>query len=550
MECRRTIPKFSWIWIPWVIILLGLTACGQDKTEKAASLRTPDRGAVPDTGGTAVVALAGDPDVLNSLIRRSASAGMILDLLQDSLADMGEDLEWHPRIAESWEIAPDRTSITYHLRDWSWSDGVPLTSADVVRTFALFMDPAVGSPRKGQFSDVSDVEAPDSRTVVYRFTRPLPDPVARSFHAILPEHLVRDLEPAEVMGWEINRHPLSCGPFQLENWDPGQSLTLVPNLRYPLGRPYLDRVVFRIIPDPAGQVVALETGQVDMVTDVTPGDAERLQASGKVRIVPAGGRQYYYLNWNLRRPLFADSATRKALSLALDRQRMIDTLLRGYGRPAVGPMAPVMWNFHRKLKADPYAPEQARRMLAEAGWQDTDGDGIVERDGQPLRFTMLTKLGDPVRENGAVIIRENLRTVGAEVEIRVLELAAGLELLNRGEYDAYFGSFNANLYGDPTSVVHSEATQDFNKGHYANAEVDSLLDLALSLPDRAEALPVWYRLQEVLLADPPSAYLFYPEKLVGVSHRLQDVRPHVLSPWNNISHWWIATEDRRYRTSP
>lgn len=542
----------TWALLAGGFFLFGLaaslaTGCGRDSSGTAG--QTAAQGETgPVCGGTAVIALGSDPDVLNSLIRRSASAGFILDAMQDALADMGEDLAWHPRVASDWVIDPDRMSITYHLRPWVWADGVPLTARDVVSSFLLFRNPAVGSPRSGQFNDVAAVTALDSATVRYTFVRPQPDPVARTFHALLPAHLTDALDPADVMNWDLNTRPLSSGPFSLEKWDRGRTLSLVPNLLYPLGRPWLDRVVFKIIPDQAGTVVALETGEVDFVDGLTPADAQRLRGNENLRIQSIGGRSYYYLMWNIRNPAFADPQTRRALSLALDRQRMIDTLLLGYGSPAVGPLAPVMWNFDSSLAADSCEPAEARRQLAAAGWSDPDGDGVLDRDGVRLEFEILTKLGDPVRENGSVIIRENLKAVGAEIRVRVLELATGLDLLNEGRFDAYFGSFNANLYGDPSGVVHSGRDGEFNKGFYANAEVDSLLDAALAITDRAAALPLWHQVQALLQQDQPSAYLFYPERLVGYNSRLQGVRPHLLSPYNNLGQWWIATSDRKYRS--
>ncbi len=153
-----------------------------------------------------------------------------------------------------------------------------------------------------------------------------------------------------------------------------------------------------------------------------------------------------------------------------------------------------------------------------------------------------------MRESCAVIIRDNLQQVGVEVNVRGLELATGLELMKEGRFDAYLGLFNANLYGDPSSVVRSSATPpQFNTGRYASARVDSLLDAALACRDRQVALGIWREVQSALSADPPAAYLFFPDRLVGVSNRLQNVRPHVLSPVNNLSQWWIRPSDRKYR---
>jgi len=317
---------------------------------------------------------------------------------------------------------------------------------------------------------------------------------------------------------------------------------------YPGPAANLERVVFRIIPEESARVLALETGEVDMVDELPPTTAKRLEGSPRVRVVDTSGRTFYYLLWNLQNPVLQDVKTRRALSLALDRQRMIETLLLGYGSPAASCIPPAMWNHHRDLAASPCDPVEARRLLASAGWADTDGDGILERDGLNLSFAVLTKQGDSVRENGLVIIRENLLAVGAELIPLVLEHATGLARLREGNFDVYFGRFNANLYGDPSGLVHSKSTDRYNKGHYANARVDSLIDLGMALFNHTEALPVWLQVQEELALDPPAAYLFYPRRLVGVSTRLQNVRPHLMSPSNNLSEWWLAPHDRKYRS--
>jgi peptide/nickel transport system substrate-binding protein len=459
---------------------------------------------------------------------------------------MAEDLTYQPRIAQRWEVSPDGLAVTYHLRAWQWSDGTALTARDVVMSLDLFKDERVASSRMDLYRDVVRAVALDDSTVRYELARPLPDPIQATWHHILPWHVVGDLDPATVGSWPINRRPLSSGEFQLESWTQGRELVLVRNPAYP-GRPaWLDRVVFRIVPEEVTRLLMLETGELDLADGVSPSMAARLSARGDLRLVATGGRRIYYLQWNCRNPALTDARTRKALSLALDRARLVSALVAGYGRVAVGPIPPALWNHHRRLAPPVCDPANARRLLAEAGWHDSDGDRVVERDGIPLRFEILTRGGDPVREQGVVILRENLAAVGAAVEIRVMEQVAGIARLREGLFDAYFGLLNANLYGNPSPYVRSTAVGEYNQGHYANATVDSLLDAALGLGDRREALPVWERLQEELVADPPAAYLFYPDNLVAVSRRLRDVRPHLLSPVNNLAEWWIAPADRRH----
>ncbi len=502
----------------------------------------------PVPGGTAVVALSSEPDALNPLVFSSAGAGLVFAELHDGLTEMDDDLNYVPRIAHRWEVAEDRRSITYFLRRWLWSDGESLTAYDVVRSFELFVDPVVASPRRGLLREVSGAVALDSFTVRYTFVRPQATPLARSWHNILPLHVVGGLDPALVSSWPINTRPLSTGEFLLSGWEHNRSLTLVRNPRYSGTPALLERVVFRILPEANTRLVALETGEVDLVDRIDPDAAERLVQTGRITVASVGGRRFYYLVWNFRNPLFGDTTTRQALSLALDRELMIATLLKGYGKPAASPIPPALWNHHKGLPVTPYDPARARELLAGAGWRDGDGDGVLERDGVPFEFEIITKQGDPVRENGAVILRANLAAVGVKASLRVMEHSAGVARVRSGRFDTYLGLLNANLFGDPTGTVGSDATDQYNYGGYANATVDSLLAVATGMLSRQDALPVWHRLQEILAFDPPAAYLMYPDNLVGVSNRLRNVQPHLLSPVNNLAAWWIAPQDRIYRT--
>ncbi len=549
--CKLKDIKGSFLRITVLVFILVMAGCGDDSPKNSdgvsAHSQPLNTAAEASKGGMAVVALAGDPDVLNPLIRRSVIAGAVLAEILDTLTEMSEDFTYEPRIAESWELAPDSLSITYHLKPWQWEDGTPLTAEDVAISFELFRNSEVASPSRSLFSDVVRAEVIDSRTLKYHFNRIFPDPLSRTGHSILPKHVVSNLDPSQVNQWDINQHPVSSGPFRFQSWDHSRELVLTRNEAYPLEHAMLDRVSFRIIQESAARVLSLEAGEVDFVSGISTSDAKRLAQRDDLKIMPVGGRRFYYLMWNCRNPRFTDALTRRALSHAIDRDRMINTLLDGYAEPAVGPVAQVVWNYSKELKADAYDPEGCKSLLEEAGWHDNNGDGILERDGNDLEFEILTRQSDPIRSEGVVIIRENFRDIGAKVSIRSLELASGLALLRKGDYDAYFGAMNPNLYGDPTGTVHSASIDAFNNGFYSNSKVDSLLEVALAIPDRVEAQPVWNQLQLELQRDPPSAYLFCPMRLDVVSTRIRNVRSHVLSPYNNLMEWWIAPEDRKYR---
>lgn len=536
-----------------VLVLVGLALAffGLDRVRHHPTATHPaglenDSGR-PVFGGTAVIALPDEPDVLNSLTRTSAVAGMVLALVQASLVEMGEDQRWYPEIAERWSAAPDSLSITYTLRPWSWEDGEPLTSEDVRLSCELLKDPRVASPRADLLRAVTRVSAPDPETVRYEFVRPQADPVQATAHAILPAHRVRDLDPGAVAQWPLNRAPLASGPFRLVAWQPGQQLELEPNPRYGGQAPRLRRVVLRILPDETARILALEAGEVDLVFDVPHHAARRLRQRSDLSVVEVDGRVFGFLLWNVRRPTLRQPEVRRALSLALDRERFVGDLLGGYARPAASYLPPVLWNHHPQLQADPYRPDSARALLETAGWRLPAAASVRERDGESLRLDVIYRGGDAQRDHGAALVSQNLGAVGVAVALRAMELGTALEFLRTGRFDAYLGEFQANLYADPTALVGSGATDRFNFGGYANARVDSLLHAALNEPEREHSLPIWYALQEELASDQPAAVLYYPRQLVVHSRRLRDVRPHMLSPLNNLAEWWIPPADRRWQ---
>ena len=529
-----------------LLLVLVLASCGGDGDDHGDRPADPAEPATPVPGGTAVVAISDEPDVLNPLVRTSAVAGSVLSQLRATLAEMGEDLTWRPEIARDWEVAADSLAITYRLRPWRWEDGAPLTAEDVVLSYELLRDPRIGSPRADLLRAVTAAVAVDDSTVRYLFATPQAHPVPATVHAVLPAHRVRGLPRDHVASWPDNRRPLASGRWRLVAWDPGRQLVLAPNPRYPLGTTRLARLILRILPDETARILALETGEVDVVADLPSQAARRLAHAPDIHLHGISGRVFGLVMWNTARPVLADPAVRRALSLAIDRDRICQDLLGGFATPAASYLPPALWNHHPGLPADPHDPQAARRMLDAAGWRDADGDGIREREGRPLALQIMYRGGAPGGEATAALVRQNLAAVGVDVALRALELATALEFLRSGSFDAFLGEYQANLYADPSPLVASGATDRFNFGRYANARVDSLLAVALGEPDRERARPIWWRLQEELATDQPAAVLYYLEQVVGVSTRLRDVRPHMLSVLNNAHEWWIAPADRRY----
>jgi len=544
--------------LPILLLPFLCAACGAPSAE-----RTPPGGeeaaspaAATDTpvdGGTVVIGVTAEPDNLLDATSTTSTAQNVIDQMFLALTDLGEDLRsYEPALARSWETSADGRSVTFHLApEAHWHDGVPVTARDVVFTHELLIDPAVNYAARSYKDFITDVTADDDHTVTFRFDRHYPYQILdASVGAILPEHLLRDAPRADLEATEFARRPVGCGPFRFSRWESQQFVEIVANDDYFLGRPHLDRVVFRMVPDKTSLVTQLETGEIDVMEAVPPHEVERLRKSARqVRVESGEGRNYTYIGWNSRNPLFSSARVRRALGMAIDRQGLIDALCYGFASPVNGPIHPRLWAFNPDVPALPYDPEGARRILAEEGWEDHDGDGWIDRDGQPFEFVLKTNLGNQVREDATVMIQSMLQKIGVKVEPRTYEWnVLWGSVIDHSYETAVLVGWSIALKIDLKSTFHSESIAGkYNHTEYANPEVDRLIDRALAAGTFEEALPLWQEIQLFIARDQPYTFLYTIQDLFGVNRRVRGTRPDFRGYYRSLPEWWIPSSLQRRR---
>lgn len=495
----------------------------------------------PQYGGTLVVGIPRDVDTFNPLFSESLFSQEITHLMLLGLADLDEHSEFSPELATSWEHSPDYRSLTYHLRrDAVWSDGVPITAADVKFTFDVLMDPETGSPQRGLADFIKRVTVVDSYTVRFEFTEPYPYEIFDTAGELLPRHILENVDRKELRTHPFGRNPLSSGPFKLNKWVNQQYIELVPNEKYFGGRPYLDRVIFKIIPNPTTLLTQLQTGEIDMMIGVPPAEVKRLQANNPhLKIYPVSGRVYYYLGYNEALPQFASATVRKAITMAIDREKLVDALLYGFGKVCVGPIPPMLsWAYNDTITPFPYDLAAARKLLESEGWSDTDGDGWLDKDGKPFEFTIKTDASNQVKSDLAVIVQEQLKKIGIKVDIQLIEWTTYLKQLKERDFEAHIGGWSTSLYVDPTPVFHSSAVNLFNYGNYSNPEVDRLIELGREELNREKAARIWKQFQQVVHEDQPYTFLFWIDRIVAVHDRFENVHPIPLSTLYELEKWY------------
>jgi len=511
------------------------------------------RAVAPRRGGTAVVGWSGDLQSVNELLIPSNYATTeLVDRLFLRLVNEEPDYAvgpptFAPLLARSYDWSPDHRALTFHLQpEARWSDGVPVTADDVRFTWQAQTSPDVAWDSVEMKRGITDVEVVDPKTARFHFSRPYAKQMLDANEGgILPRHVWGRLPFSrwhQSADW-FRDHLVVDGPFVLESWQPRQQMVLKRNDRYfEPGLPRLDRVVVRVIPDQTSLMTQLFNGELDFVPQVAPADARRVEANPRLRLLSYWFRLSVVVAWNGRRPLFGDPDVRRALTLAIDRQTIVDTLWGPYARVADSPIIKaVAWAHDDHLKPLPYDPAEARRILAAKGFRDSDGDGVLDRGGKPFAFELVSNAGNQQRNDAAVMIQEQLKKVGIKVTPRILEFGTLLELTRRGEFDASVEGFGMDTSLDLTGYFHTPGanSDDRNVAHYSNPEVDRLIDQSMAFPNLADAKPTLYRIQEIIHRDQPYTFLWESKRMPAISRRLQDVKPNMLFALVNMKEWWI-----------
>jgi peptide/nickel transport system substrate-binding protein len=471
----------------------------------------------------------------------------IVDLLFLGLLEERPDYADHPpsfapALAESFAFSRDGRALDFRLRaDARWSDGRPVTPADVLFTLGAQRAPEVAWPYADSKGAIEEAVALDARTVRFRLRATGPSTLVDVVDGrILPEHAWSALPLADWRSggdWFRARLVVS-GPYTLAGWRPGVELALEPNPASIAHRPGAPRVLVRVLPDPAAMVEQLAAGALDFADGIAPDDAERLLARGGVRLVATPGRQYDYIAWNGARAPFGERAVRRALTLAIDRQALVDALWRGHARVAAGPVPAGVWARAPALAPWPYDPAAARRLLAEAGFRDADGDGVLERGGRPFRFELATNAGNRIRADALVLIQEQLARVGVAAVPRTLELQSLTERNLAGEFDATLSGWSVDTTLDFRPYFHSgEVADGWNFVRFSEPAVDDLLDRLRAVSDLDAARPLHHRLQRLLHEAQPYTFLWEPERLGVARDDLLGVEPTPLSTFASLPGW-------------
>ena len=535
--------------IPLGLLLLGIcliNACSNGEDAKAKLKPNYDVAYPAKPGGTMIDAMTGEPSGLIAMIAGESAASAIAGNLFNSLLKYDKNLDLTGELAQSWEVSADQRTITFHLKpNLKWSDQRPLTSADVLFTWQKVTDDNTRTPYGSDFKLVSKAETPDAKT--FRVTYAVPYAPALDTWAglhILPKHLLQD---QDINNTAFARHPVGSHYYKLSDWKNGQYLKLSRNQYASQGQANIEHLLSRIIPDKAAQFLELSADNIDSMA-LNPIQYARIfpsraDLSKDIGLYKELGNSYSYMGFNLKRKPFDDVRVRQAINYAIDKQEIIDGVLLGLGEPVASPYKPgTRWS-NPNLQPYPYDPIKARALLREAGFADTNGDGILEKDGKPFSFEILTNQNKE-REMTAVLIQRRLKEVGIEVNIRVLEWASFLgRFIKPKQFDAVVLGWSLSLDPDQYGIWHSsqQAPGQFNFISYSNPQADKLLEAGRIELNPDKRMKIYHAFSKILLEDSPVIYLSAGYGLSAIHKRVKGISSP--APAAGIGHntyeWYI-----------
>lgn len=526
--------------------------------------QTADAEGEPVRGGEVTVQIYSNPPSLNTIVDSDWWAARITEHhVYESLVSPDPydhpDYEIVPELAERWEISDDKLTYTFHLRQGvKWHDGQPFSSRDVIATMDKVMDETVKAAHvRSYFEELESYTAPDEHTVVFKWKQPyflaLEEPLGSL--TIQPAHIIADLTGTqynEASTNPLNRAPVGTGPFKFEQWQANERIVLGRNDEYWGDEAHLDRVIFRHVEDAAIALQLAEREELDVVTRITSEQWSSMDAQAlreNYRRSRYYDSNYAWIGWNQQRPFFADAKVRRAMTLLIDRPRIIENLFYGLYRPTKCHF------YHESPICDyggedlPHDPARAAELLEEAGWRDTNNDGVLDKDGVKFAFTfMIPASSDEARRMGT-FMKESFGRAGIEMDLQPIEWSAFTRRLREKEFDActlLWGSSGPR--GDPTQIWHSSSIEGgSNYIGFRNERADEIMEQARVVFDPERRQEMYRDFMRILWEEQPYTFLYTRPRLSLVHERVRGVKESLMY-WQ-YDDWWIAPEDRRRGTS-
>ena len=521
--------------------------------------------------GRIVIGIESDVQTINPMYAFSYAEGNLIDLLYMKPAnEVWNDslgiIEFQPMLAEKWEWSKNGTSLKLYLRkDIFWSDGIPITTDDIVYTFKVYSDPKVESRFYGQFNnfytldelqiDIEKTFKIISPTILEINFKEDSNPSMLDINLeIIPKHVWSKYTIDEFPQAEANFKPITSGPFKLSKWERESSITLrIDSSSSPYNPENINEIIFKILPDYKSRITHLKTGAIDLLDNIKSEDIDELKSAKDLKLTSLRGRDYDYIGWNHVDPqeyqkskvvpneFFASPEVRKALTYAINRKEIVDSYIGEFGELCKGPVSPIFKTyFDSSLPADEYNPTKAKELLKANGWEDRNDDGIIEQGNVKFSFDLYISSGNPRRNYVATIVKNNLRAVGIETNIQTLEMGAFVEKLMKKDFDAWIAGWTIPIPLELNPYWNSDPEIGFlNFSSYQNKEKDRIFDSLQLRLNEPERIKLYKEIQNIFYKDEPVAFLYWFDNIIAYNKRISKINFSVLGFVKNAWEWRV-----------
>ncbi|RDY23685.1 ABC transporter substrate-binding protein [Romboutsia maritimum] len=463
--------------------------------------------------------------------------GEINSLIFNGLTAHDKDNKIIPCLAKSWELDKATNTYTFKLRDdVKWHDGEKFTAKDVKFTLDTIMNPKNASEIASNYEDITKIEIVDDTTIKITLKAPNVAMLDYLVVGILPQH---KLEGKDIATDEFNQNPIGTGPFKLEKWNKGQDITLAKNEDYFVTKNQgkqvgLDKVVFKIVVDAKAKAMQLKSGELDLA-QVTPKDMATFEGNKDFNVNIMKTADYRGIMYNFNAPLFKNNKELpNALSYAIDRKAILDSVLLGHGQIAYSPLQAGSYNNPDIEKFD-YNPEKAKQELEKGGWKQ-NSDGIYEKNGTKLSFEIVCGEGDQVRIDMANICAQQLKKIGVDAKVAV---NAKVDWEHQDSFLIGWGSpFDPD---DHTyKVFGTEKGANYNA--YSNTKIDGILQKARETDVDADRVKYYKEFQEEMTKDMPYTFISYIDAIYVGKNNISGITPETVLGHHGVGIFWNVAD--------
>ncbi|UCD19458.1 MAG: TonB family protein [candidate division WOR-3 bacterium] len=508
------------------ILSIGFISCAEEE----------DR-FVGEQGGKLVIGTMELPVRIDPLEPSIFSSGEIMELLFLRLHGIDKKTgKMKPMLAESWEFSEDLKSVTYFLRrNVTWWDGQPVTAHDVLYTYQQMKDPSKNYPNVNSLRFITDVQVLNDHTIKFTFEKVYSDILTDSDIMPVPKHVYVQA------GAGFGAEPVGNGPYKISEWVQGSGMVLSANEEYYRGRPPLDEIIIRYYSSTRQMIDDFQNGVVDLIFNIAPTAANELSGNDNVSIISEPGNSYLYVAWNLNHPFLQDREVRRALAMAIDRQRILRDIYGGMGEICLGPLPPSSWGYDGTVDPIPYNVDGARSILQNKGFGDYNRNRTIDLNRTDFTVRIITNSENPDRVAILRYISEDLQRIGVRVVSQTVDANTFVSALVDQQFDGYIMGWRVGDKIDPGVYWHSRGRYNF--ASYTNPFVDSLIDSGVAMLDRKKARNIWNEFQKTVYEDQPYAFLVVPDQIAATYKRVKGVENEVKLV--NAQSYWIPEAERR-----